>query len=340
LLFNQTKHEQTQLKKAKVRRAKLKYRAPCAQTPGERTMTSFRMISVALLGVALSFSILAAEPEPAVEHVVVIGVDGMTAKSLEVANTPNMHALMALGSYTRAAHSVKPTVSGPNWGSMLMGSKPETHGIVNNSWTLDADDPFPTVFTALRAADPNAVLVAAYEWDTFGKLFVDEVVTQRIGVDKEAIENDTSENAASRYIATQAAQCIKEKKPKLTFIHLDMVDHAGHSYVYDSEKYNVAVGEADELVGIVVKGVDDAGIRKNTAIFVVSDHGGIDKGHGGDTPEETIVPWIVAGAGIVKGAAIPDGISVAQTGPTIAALLGAELPARWTMKPVSQVLKK
>ncbi|MGI6460343.1 MAG: alkaline phosphatase family protein [Candidatus Hydrogenedentales bacterium] len=120
-------------------------------------------------------------------------------------------------------------------------------------------------------------------------------------MDKEAIENDTSENAASRYIATQVAECIKEKKPRLTFIHLDLVDHAGHSHVYDSEKYNATVGEADKLVGLIVKGIDDAGIRKNTAIFVVSDHGGIDKGHGGDTPEETIVPWIVSGRGHSPG---------------------------------------
>jgi len=86
--------------------------------------------------------------------------------------------------------------------------------------------------------------------------------------------------------------------------------------------------------------VDEAGIRENTAIFVIADHGGKDTGHGGDTPEEKTVPWIVSGAGIVQGAEIPNGISVAQTSPTIAALLGIASPKQWTAQPVTAVIKK
>jgi len=300
-------------------------------------MTFARTISVTVPLFALSFSCVAA---PLAQHVVVIGIDGMTAKSVEKAATPNMHVLMTSGSYTLAAHAVRPTVSGPNWASILMGSEPATHGVVDNEWKLNKENPFPTIFTAVRAANPEATIVAVYEWGDFGRLFVDEDVTQRVSAIKAILEKDKSENAAAHYIARQAAQLIQEKKPQLTFIHLDMIDHAGHTYTYDSDTYNKAVGEVDGLVGTIVKAVDDAGIRDNTAIFVVSDHGGTNTGHGGDTPEETTVPWIVSGAGVVQGAAIPDGISVSQTSPTIAALLGVDTPKPWTAKPVTEVLKK
>ncbi len=300
-------------------------------------MISLRVLFIAVPLFAISIPCIAA---PLAQHVVVIGVDGLTAKSVEKADTPNMHALMKSGSYTLAANSVMPTVSGPNWGAILMGSEPAVNGIHDNEWKLDKNNPFPTIFRALRTSNPGATIIAAYEWLDFGRLFTNQDVTQRVNAIKSALQKDTSENAAAHYIAGQAARLIQEKKPQLIFIHLDMIDHAGHTYIYDSDKYNSAVGEVDGLVGAIVKAVDAAGIRENTALFVIADHGGKNTGHGGDTPEEKTVPWIVSGAGVVQGAAIPNGISVAQTSPTIAALLGIAAPKQWTAKPVTEVLKK
>ena len=63
-----------------------------------------------------------ARPLPGVEHVVIIGVDGMSPKGVEVAKTPHMHQLMREGAYTLHARGVMPTVSSPNWASMIMGA--------------------------------------------------------------------------------------------------------------------------------------------------------------------------------------------------------------------------
>lgn len=300
-------------------------------------MICLRTMFITISLLAISFVCFA---EPLAQHVVVIGVDGLTAKSVEKTQPPNIRALMESGAYTLTASSVMPSVSGPNWASILMGSEPSTHGITDNKWKLDKKNPFPNIFSVARASNPEAVVIAAYEWMDFGRLFCDQDVNQRVNALKAAFQGDKSENAAARYIAREAAQLIQVKKPLLTFIHLDMMDHAGHANTYDSDKYNQAIGELDELVGVIVKAVDDSGIRKDTAIFVVVDHGGKGTGHGGDTPEERTVPWIVSGAGVVQGAAIPTGISVAQTAPTIAALLGIQVPTQWTAQPVTAALKK
>lgn len=300
-------------------------------------MMYYRTMFAILMSVLISAACFAAPPA---QHVVVIGVDGMTAKSVEAAQTPNMHALMKSGAYTLKASSVRPTVSSPNWESILTGSEPDTHGVHDNDWKPDEAHRFPTIFTALRAANPEANTAVAYEWLGFGRLFSNKEASFRVSALKSALKGDDSEYSAARYVAQRATDLIKENKPQLTFVHLDLVDHAGHSNVYDSPKYNGTVAEADNLVGQIVKAVDDAGIRESTAIFVVSDHGGINTGHGGDTPEEKTVPWIVSGAGVAQGAVLPDGVSVAQTSPTIAALLGVEAPKAWTAKPVAEALKK
>src|SRR2546425_11801985 len=75
-----------------------------------------------------------ARPRPGVEHVVIIGVDGMSPTGVEVAKTPHMHQLMREGAYTLHARGVMPTVSSRNWASMIMGAGPEQHGVTSNDW--------------------------------------------------------------------------------------------------------------------------------------------------------------------------------------------------------------
>ncbi len=67
-----------------------------------------------------------------VEHVVVIGVDGLGPVGIEQASTPHMDALIAAGAHSFTARGVMPTSSAPNWASMIMGAGPEQHGIVSN----------------------------------------------------------------------------------------------------------------------------------------------------------------------------------------------------------------
>src|SRR5262245_6988297 len=67
-----------------------------------------------------------------VDHVLLIGVDGLSPEGIKRTETPFLHELMAAGAYTLAARGVIPTVSSPNWASMLMAAGPELHGITTN----------------------------------------------------------------------------------------------------------------------------------------------------------------------------------------------------------------
>jgi len=71
------------------------------------------------------------------EPVMVIGIDGLSAAAFERAKLPHLRALADRGAYTMKARGVLPTVSSPNWGSVLMGAGPEQHGITSNDWQRD-----------------------------------------------------------------------------------------------------------------------------------------------------------------------------------------------------------
>lgn len=78
-----------------------------------------------------------------VEHVVVIGVDGMSPDGLRNAETPCMDQLMNEGAFSLKARAVRPTSSSPNWASMIMGAAPEQHGITSNGWERNNVDIAP-----------------------------------------------------------------------------------------------------------------------------------------------------------------------------------------------------
>jgi predicted AlkP superfamily pyrophosphatase or phosphodiesterase len=246
---------------------------------------------------------------------------------------------MTRGAYTLHGRSVDPSVSSPNWASIIMGSRPETHGITSNDWKPGDTPAVPTIFGLCRDANPGAEIAAIYEWDGFGRLFSKKDVTFDVNPKVGLWAKYAKDESNASVTAHVAADCIREKKPLMTFVHLDLVDHAGHSNGYDTEKYDLAVGVADTHVGQVMQAVRDAGMWETTVLFVVSDHGGKETKHGGMSAEETTVPWMVAGTGIAQGREITEAVCSAQTAPTLALLLGLTQPEKWTEKAVSQAFK-
>ncbi|MFN7015226.1 MAG: alkaline phosphatase family protein, partial [Bacteroidia bacterium] len=116
-----------------------------------------------------------------IQHVVVIGIDGFSASGLRKANPVFMDSLMSAGAYSLSVRTVLPTVSSPNWASLMMGAGPEQHGITSNDWELDdfQIDPvisdsnyrFPSIFTIFRDQRPTDEVGAIYNWSGFGRLF-------------------------------------------------------------------------------------------------------------------------------------------------------------------------
>jgi hypothetical protein len=274
---------------------------------------------------------------PGAEHVVIIGVDGLSPNGIRKADTPHLDKLVKSGAHTFHARAVMPTVSSPNWASMIMGAGPEQHGITSNAWetnkfeiapiAVGSGGIFPTIFGVVREQRPESVIACFHDWEGFGRLF-ERTAPNVVEHVKDAIET-----------AAKAARYFKEKKPHFLFIHFDGVDHAGHGFGWDSPQYYKAVELTDSLIGAVVETIAAAGVADKTILLITADHGGIGKGHGGATMEEIEIPWIITGPGVTRGKEIKTPVNTYDTAVTVAHIFGLKQPACWIGKPVLEAFK-
>lgn len=271
------------------------------------------------------------------EHVFVIGVDGMSPDGIQNARTPAIDKLWKGGAYTFQARGVLPTSSSPNWASMIMGAGPEQHGITSNDWrkekhvlpavTVDETGYFPTIFSIIRKQEPEAEIGAIYHWGGFGRLFSHDHVNFHISPD--------SEEAT----ASEAIQYIQENKPRFCFIHLDHVDGAGHSKGHGSPEYYRSVEKADSLIGNIIETLEVEQLLDNSLILLTADHGGVGTGHGGEALEEIQIPFILYGKGVKKGYNITGPVNTYDNAVTVAFAIGLDIPLHWIGQPVQEAFE-
>lgn len=269
-----------------------------------------------------------------VSRVVIVGCDGLTVDGLERAGTPALDALRARSAWTLRAEAVRPTVSGPCWGSILMGCHPEEHGIHDNEIgpeehkgtpeALGMTGPIPTALRAVREQRPDAGVACFQEWHGITHLYEHDALD--ICQDAHSPE-ETMEAAIAHFI---------DYRPDIMFIQLDHLDDAGHSSRYDSPAYLEAVERLDLLINRLVRLLDKTRLFASTHVLIVSDHGGIERRHGGDSDAEVYVPWIFSGPKAKQGFEIPARVSIADTAPTALHALGLTLPSAWTGRVVTE----
>jgi len=272
-----------------------------------------------------------------IEHVIVIGIDGLSSNGLREAATPTIDKLIAQGSVVWDARTVLPSVSSPNWASMITGAGPEQHGVTSNEWEVDSvrlqpvvqneSGRFPSIFDVVHAQRPGAEIASVYDWDGFGRLY-----------DKASVSYDAHFKSAD---ATAAAfsQYIVEKKPVFAMIQLDHVDHAGHEYGHMTPEYLASIAHADALVAGILDGIAQAGIADQTLVILSSDHGGIGKGHGGENIAEVTIPIILSGRGVKAGYVVQQPTYTYDTAATAAFALGLTQPYAWIGRPILPAFK-
>ena len=73
--------------------------------------------------------------------------------------------------------------------------------------------------------------------------------------------------------------------------------------------------------------------------IVHSDHGGRGGGHGTDLDDDMLIPWMAVGPNIKNGYTIRSQISLLDTAPTIAAILGIQPPREWEGHRVDEIFQ-
>ena len=126
------------------------------------------------------------------------------------------------------------------------------------------------------------------------------------------------------------------RRPHALFLQYDELDGAGHQAGYHpaNAAYLETVAMIDRQVGTILAAVTDRKAAHPTEewlLIIVSDHGGTAAGkHGGQSPEEVIVPWFVMGDGVLPGR-IEATVYNVDAPVTALAWLGIQIDPAWNL---------
>jgi hypothetical protein len=263
-----------------------------------------------------------------IERVVIISIDGLRPDALEQANTPVLDNLRRVGAYHPAAQAVLPSVTLVNHASMLGGMSPEKHGIDWNLYDPDLGKVNgPTLFTVARDHGLTTAMVV-------GKPKFEHLVLPG------SVDNYVYAGFLDIQVVNQAVGVIESDLPDILFIHLPDVDSAGHATGWMSVGQLLAISHTDGLIGQLVEALRTGQYLESTLLIITSDHGGVDKAHGGDSPEERHVPWLAVGPGVPPDFTLTDDIIMYDTAATALYALNIPIPDRWDGRPVLQIFDK
>lgn len=281
-------------------------------------------------------------PFPDDIHVFLIGFDGWGSYSMSKADMPVLKNMMEQGCWTLKKRSVLPSSSAANWASMFMGASPEIHGYTQwNSRTPEIpsmfvgdNNIFPTIFQLLRVQKEKVESGLFFHWAGI-KYVVDTLSINHVAHLPVGKKSDWSSE-----INHSVATYIREKKPTLCSIVYDYPDHFGHSSGFDSDEYYQSLNVLDKGLDVIIQAVRDAGIYDKTVFIVTSDHGGIEKKHGGKTLKEMETPFVIYGCNIKKGFEINDSMIQFDIAATIAYIFGLNMPQVWIGRPIYSVFER
>ena len=107
---------------------------------------------------------------------------------------------------------------------------------------------------------------------------------------------------------------------------------AGASYSVNVYRAGAQLKHVDNLVGELL-----AAIPANSHIVIQADHGGHERTHGTDMPEDMTIPWMATGPDIKAGYRITQTVSLIDTAPTLARMLGIGTHEDWNGNAVNEM---
>lgn len=270
---------------------------------------SIRLAIFALL-LGLSDLVGTAGAAPPDRHVVVVCIDGLAAYLLDdsKAPLPTIRQLAREGAVVEHGMRVSnPSVTWPNHTSLVTGVRPEKHGVLANGVLVRGAVGVPVVIdpkqdktalvrvrTLYDAMHEAGLTTAEINWPcTRGATSLDdsfpdvpEAVTHSTprlreeliaaGILHDATDASflANSSAGKDHIWTEAAcHVIRQRKPSLLLVHLLNVDSTHHAEGAQSPPGYTANAYADACLARILTALDAAGIRQQTTVFVVADHG-------------------------------------------------------------------
>lgn len=255
------------------------------------------------------------------KKVVLILIDGLRPDAVQQCSNPFLRDFMKKCTYTEEGKSVFPSVTLPCHMSLLHSVSPDRHGVLDNVYTRPVH-PVEGLFEVLAKNDKSCYFF--YTWEELRDL-------GRPGslVRQELSRYYTFGDRADCEMCDRTVKALQEEQPDFIFYYTGNADEVGHKYGWMSDEYLKAVDLAAENVEKIV-----SVLPEEYSLFITADHGGHDRTHGTEMPEDMKIPILCYGKEWKPGRKLEEA-GLLDLAPTIAQTLGCVLPREWEGKVLS-----
>jgi predicted AlkP superfamily pyrophosphatase or phosphodiesterase len=249
--------------------------------------------------------------------VVLILVDGMRPDAL--GEIPEAQAMKEASTHCFAATTVMPSVTLPCHMSLFHSVDPGRHGITTNTY-LPQVRPVTGLIDQLDAFGRKCAFF--YTWEELRDLTRPDSLTHGYYMSGHVYGYEEACNRCT----DAAIAYLKENETDFTFLYLGFPDAEGHGYGWMSEKYMYSIDHSLKNMARVIEALGD-----DCQIILTADHGGHDRSHGYDIPEDMTIPVICIGSAFEAGKVL-ENVSIKDIAPTVTALLGVAPDPEWEGK--------
>lgn len=252
--------------------------------------------------------------------IVLVLVDGMRPDGALKCGHPFVETLMSLSTYSMTARTVMPSVTLPCHMSLFHSVDPDRHGVTTNTYVPQVR-PIEGLFDRLDRFEKKCAFFNT--WEELRDLSrPDHLHTYTCINQHKQADTDTK-------ITALAIDYIQKENPDFTFIYLGETDEVGgHSVGWMTETYLKSVHKAFACIERIHQS-----LCENDTLIVVADHGGHDRSHGTDLPEDMTIPVLISGPAFEKNKEIRN-VSIKDVAPTIAKLLSVPSAKEWEGTPL------
>ncbi|MCI8387177.1 MAG: hypothetical protein HFE63_01770 [Clostridiales bacterium] len=249
------------------------------------------------------------------KKVLLILVDGMRPDSFDKCGSELPAEICKKSLCNMSAQTVMPSVTLPCHMSLFHSVDPSRHGILTNTYVPQVR-PINGMGEVFNHAGKKSAMF--YNWEQLrdltrpGMIAYSHMISQYVAGYAES----------NKQLAESCADYITKNQPDFTFLYLGYTDEQGHKSGWMTPEYLAAVKQSFECIDYVMKRLPE-----DYVTIITADHGGHDRGHGSDMPEDMTIPIIINGADIAPGEL--GEANIIDIAPTIAKLLDVQPDGDW-----------
>lgn len=249
------------------------------------------------------------------KKVILISIDGMRPDGLQQCGNPYVKELEKICSYTYNGRSMNPSVTFPCHFSMTHSVTPQRHGILSNTYVPQVR-PVTGIFEKINAL--GGISAFFYGWEPLRDIALPGTLKFATYINAYTLESsDTA-------LTDEAEKVITEHNPDFVFLYMVETDEkGGHDNGWMSDEYLRRISIAIDNVKRIIEKFGD-----EYTVIIMADHGGHDRSHGSEMPEDMTIPFFFYGNDFKAGATV-ESASLLDIAPTIAKVMEFESDSEW-----------